>query len=479
MKASKWFLLCEALALASLAVLATSVWRIGAEARVLVPALAVAYAVPRCLYRRLAYRTPTGAAVLLGAWLLCATFALHTAGYAVAADGCSLAHPRLFVDDWRYYCRAVALCDTGAYNPPGAHEWPGVILMIALMRSVFGPSIAFPMAANVMMTLTAIVCASIAVRRALHGRNGRSDRWNATAALIAASSLFYMMWPCRSLFKEPMLCLGVALTMTALADEYCHNTFARRECLRQCACLAGGVLLVALGRTPYAVAMLAGVLLIMLPRKRSRRAATVMTVTLAAVIVAVTTALDAVPLSKYASFVDTAANPAAMSWQFGNDPTQAAYTGLIGDYFAYTWWQKALMLPLTIAVEYVTPFPWPQGSLWQYETLARMQWGWYAVGALTLFFVIRFAFGRGRVLRLWPLWAALCYALPCYAIGGYVSRYSTPFQLLMLPMAVYVVSVAGDKRHRKAFTIFAAVFALLLATALASGHILQSRHLPL
>ena len=64
--------------------------------------------------------------------------------------------------------------------------------------------------------------------------------------------------------------------------------------------------------------------------------------------------------------------------------------------------------------------------------------------------------------------------MPAYAVAGSVPRYVTPFQLLFVPMAIYVFAMLVEHQHRKKFTIFAVAYALVLAVTLAACYSAQA-----
>ena len=73
-----------------------------------------------------------------------------------------------------------------------------------------------------------------------------------------------------------------------------------------------------------------------------------------------------------------------------------AYTSVAGVYYLYSPFERLLRLPMSLAVQFLTPFPW--GFMKHVDfgyslVYSHIAWPWYAVGGLAVFY---FLFGMRR-----------------------------------------------------------------------------------
>ena len=66
----------------------------------------------------------------------------------------------------------------------------------------------------------------------------------------------------------------------------------------------------------------------------------------------------------------------------------------------------------------------------------------------------------------WPWWPAVSYVAITYALAGSMTRYIAPFELLFVPVAVFVLCRLREGRFRRAFIIWGICFVVLVAITL-------------
>lgn len=163
---------------------------------------------------------------------------------------------------------------------------------------------------------------------------------------------------------------------------------------------------------------------------------------------------------------------------FYNADNQMAFYNLIGDYSQLPYYKKILLLPFSAAVQFFIPFPWnfmrdvPFGITQAY---AHFGYPWYAFGGVFVYYM----FTRRKrlstpVYRL-SVWSVLCWLVPCYIVGGTVSRYGLSMVALMAPAVA--VTLMAERRDRR-FYVYMAVFAVVVAATLIVTHHLQMSAMP-
>ena len=149
--------------------------------------------------------------------------------------------------------------------------------------------------------------------------------------------------------------------------------------------------------------------------------------------------------------------------------SQQFYHDLLDYYFLRPFWYKALMLPLTMAVQFIIPFPWTYYDNSTFINLfARMTYGWYLVGGTALFYYLVMSWRRdgSSTMGAWPWWAALSYAAIAWVMAGSVARYVTPVQPLFVPVAVFVLCRLREGHWRKAFAAWSVCLVLMITATL-------------
>ena len=424
--------------------------------------LLLAYAIPRIIYSRLKHYSTTGHAVLIGLWLLLSTLAIHYVGRCTAWGDLPLCKPHLWGDAHRYWNYAEAFYSQTDF--PRSRSSFGLSAITAASWMVFGKNLIPPICINICLTISTVVLMGNVTLHLIANRTGRSAQSVATLAMLASSVLFYWLSHAMQMLKEPIISFGVALCALALARTIESRHSAPRFAWRDVAVFALGTVLVASARSPYALVMAAGALMCTIYR-RPRFSVLTMAVCAVMAYCLVYLATQTLLMRPVQLFVE-GKNAQLVSNQFIIGISQIPYYNIIGDYFTYPWWKKLLLLPFTSMVQYVIPFPWLFSSPHIDEVFPRIGLGAYIVGGMALFYIFFLSWRRPTRLTAFTAWAILCFVTPAYAVAGSVSRYVTPFQLLFVPMAVYVLVLLLENQHRKKFTIFAVAYAVVLAITL-------------
>ena len=453
-------LLAEVIVFAVLAVATSSHFGMADGARI-TGALLVAYLVPRLILTR-ARATSTTAIVIL----LLLTALLMWINYRRLAgwtffDGYSLQEPNIGGDGRGFYKWAFLRY----YGRPEDFPvvYPGFpVLMLALWK-VFGVNVVWPVAMNTMFTLTSVVLTGMTTRRLLSWRVSARPETLLWGGMALSCLLIYYFIMGTAILKEASIFISVAMAGYALAamgadDKERHHPW-RDIILFVVACLLLGLV-----RTTFLYFIALGVVVMLLghPRRDWR-------VSLAMLgIVALSLFLGNL-FSSY-SF-DRHAEIAGGGWNmqrfFVVGDSRSFYHELLNYYFLYPAWHKALMLPLTLSVQFIIPLPWTYyETASTFNVLCRMTYGWYVVGGISLFYFLYVSWHRNGNMGAWPWWAALCYVALAYVMAGSVARYVTPVQPLFVPVAMYVLCRLWEGHWRKAFIWWSVIFVILMAAAL-------------
>ena len=464
------FLLIEMLAVAAVAAAAASCFA-WTDALQVTVGLLPAYALPCWLVRRDKHATLTARLLLLLVWLLLSAAAIFNLQLWTGVDGYSMEIPHLLRDDSSYYRWAYRVYH---HEPPHKTTFVGLPLLMVGMWKVLGVSVVWPIVMNVLMMMLAVVAAAKTVVTLLEGRVKTPMTTAFTVAVLLAMGLFFLLSQAVRVQKEASCALSVTLVGYTLARLTARDTLTRKDM----AIYIAGTLLLALVRTSFVYFVLTGVVLLMLGNWRSRWRRGVLLAVIAVVAFAAGAWLSLYPFSQQAN---TIAGGDAMQRYFIIGYAQQPYLEMIGNYFHYPVWKRVLLLPFTCAVQFVIPFPWvyePLGRGYVMEIMPRVRCMWYAVGGLVVFYYLFVAWRRDRGgLGVWALWPAAVFVIIAYITGGSVSRYVLPFELLFLPMAVFVLFKVKEGEYRGAFVVWMVAFSFVLLATLLICHEVQIDYL--
>ncbi len=421
-------------------------------------AMTVACVVPLVAYGSRRWATRGGLWLMLAVGTVVAWCGIADVWSWTLGSGAPLAHPQLFADDRHYY-------EWALYHFDGSGEpldvmFPGFpLLMVGLWR-LFGVSVAWPVAMNVSFTLLAMVVAAATARRMLTGKVSTSGQTVAVLTMATTGLLSFFISQGIRIQKEAIVYLAIVLVGYSLAGlRDCHLT------RRDTAIFIVACVMLAFGRTTYLYFVMLGVgMMAMTDVRRLWRPALTMG-TVAILLFVVGNHFAYYSIERHVVIVN---GGNAMRECYVADGAQQPYLNLIGDYFNYPILKRLLMLPLTMGVQFMIPLPWlhPGVAVSIDTLLPRLGYGWYAVGAMAIFYFFAVSWRRRDCLGWWPWWLAASYAVIAYITAGSVNRYILPFEPLMAVLATYVLCRAADGCQRKALVAWLVGFAVVIAVAL-------------
>ena len=451
-------LLAEIIALAILALVASNHFGVADGARISVAYL-VAYLVPLVILKRARGTSLAAHAILFVMAVFLAWVAYQSLVEWSAPDGYSLERPNLTNDARNYYKWALHRYD-GSVEPTHA-IFPGFPLMILTLWKVLGLSVIWPQAMNMMFTLTSVVLAGMATRRLLAGRISASPTSLVAGGMALMFLLPYYLMTGISILKEgstfvTVIMAGYALSSMVTEDDDRHWLW-RDILVFVLACA-----LMALVRTTFLYTIALGVVIVALPNWRRDWVMALGLLTVVAVFMVIGNHLAAYSFERHAEIVSGGWN---MQRQFNGS---SVYKGLLGFYFLFSWWHKVLLLPITMAIQFILPLPWARGVEEPYllSLISRMTYGWYLFGGTVLFYCLVMAWRRRERLGVWLLWPILIYICLAYVMAGSMARYMLPFQTLMVPIVVYVLYRLYEGHWRKAYAIWMISIVVIVAVGL-------------
>jgi len=458
---SKLLLLGEVLLFAILAGMTSSHFGMADGAKITMAYL-VAYAVPRTVLTRSRGSSLASRLVLVLLTILLIYINFRRLTTWTFFDDFSLEMPNLNGDGRGYYKWALNRYD-GRIPVSGNMVFPGFPLMMVALWKMLGVSVVWPQAMNMMFTLLAVVLTGMTTRRLLSHRVSVPPSTLLTAGMALCCLLMYYFVMGTAILKEASIMLAIALAgfvMAAMEGDEQERQSPRRDLvLFILACS-----LLAVVRTTYLYFVLMGLVVMTIPHHRRDWR---MSAALLAVIVVALVGGNAMSSYSFDRHAEIAGGGWNMQRFYIIGESQQFYHDMLDYYFLRPAWHKALMLPLTMSVQFIIPFPW---SYYDTPTLltimGRMTYGWYVIGGISLFYFAHVSWRRDGTMGWWPWWAALSYAAIAYIMAGAVARYVVPIQPLFIPVAIYVLCRLWEGRWRKAFVWWSVGFILLLTLAL-------------
>lgn len=432
--------------------------------------LGVAYIVPRLFFARLSRGNFKGGVVMTAVGLLLVAWGFHNIYSWTVAGGHLLCDPMLHSDDSVYYQWALHYLDGSVPEPTTKFE--GFPMIVLISWRLFGHNIVWPTAINVMLTLFSVAITGLTAGRMLAGRLNVDKRFIAFLAMLVTSLLGFFLSHATQLLKEPTSYFSVALAAYAIArmkEDDAPTRLLDKSTWRDIALFTVAVVLMAASRTSIIYFMIAGVALAWLDNVKMWRYATTLLV-IAAIGVCVgiywSNGFSWEVQKRILTGADGAAEIMQKLYQ-----AHGIYGVIMSDYFGMTVLEKICFLPVTCALQFFIPLPWPTGAetgFW--ANITRFQGMWYAVVCLYTYYLAAFSWKKGN-LGAWALWPLVCAAAIAFATSGTVSRYLLPFEPLFVIVALWTaLKLHADWRHgirHRSFLIWAVVYTAVLTAALA------------
>ena len=424
-------------------------------------ALAVAYIVPSIILERARGSSVAARFILFLLALLIIYADYGRFVHCSLFDGYSLALPKLHGDPHIYYTYALSLYD-GSVESNGV-VFPGFSWFMLGLWKLFGLSMVWPLAMNMMFTLTAVTLTGMTTRRLLSHRVKASPRALLIGGVLLSCLLTYYVMIGTRLMKEGSICLSISMAGFALAS-LAADELERRHLWRDFFLFTLACVIMSLVRTTYLYFILVGVLFMSLPNwRRDWRMTTGMLVVFVLTLF-IGNYFSSYSLNRHAEIIGGGWN---MQRFYVMSESQEFYHKLLNYYFLYSVGHKLLMLPLTIAVQFIIPLPWAYyGTPHILTMISRFTYGWYFIGGTALFYYLLPAWRKNERIGAWPWWAATCYACIAYLMAGSVVRYVIPVQPLFIPVAMYVLCRVHEGRWRKPYAIWMIILIVIIAITL-------------
>lgn len=422
----------------------------------------IAYLAAAVPYSRKTWSSLAGAWTLFGASLVLAFGIILNCHYYICVWGHGdVSQPVLMnTDAWSAWNNA--LVDNGradAYPCP----WPAVGYghFVGLIVAAFGADICIPLLFNALCALATIALTGCIAQMCAQG-NETERRHMATCAMVISAFMCYFMASGTVLIKDTPLAAAVALTAwAALRMRTGRTPWA-------VAAIAAAAVVVTYARPNYLLVLIAVIAVACRPRRREA----IMPACLCAVLAAVWLLSQGWETSSpIGNYIDMSTRNMASA--DGDVSSHSAYYGILGDYYSLPSWQRILLLPVTVAIQFLIPFPWTCGKylvFGPFMAVAHFSFFRYAAGALVMYFIGRQIPRAGRapvlLLRMVAI-GLLFYCASAFQFAGSISRYGIPLIALIVPAAAYAwVSY----RRERAFRLWCAVFAAGMTAVLFICH---------
>lgn len=453
-------LLAEVLAVAVLAIVATGHFGMADGMRI-TAAFLVAYLVPLLLLKRVNGTSNAAHAVLLVIAVFLSLVAYDCLVTWTTPEDYSLQRPNLIGDARSYY--KLALYEYDRSTDYQDVIFPGFSLLILALWKVFGLSVIWPQAMNMMFTMLSVVITGMITRRVLLHRLPLSPRTLVLSGMSLMCLLLFYLTSGVTILKEGATYLSMTMGGFALASMVADDE-ERHHPWHDIIFFVLACLLMALVRTTYLYFLALGVILMALPHWRRDWVMALCMLGLIAVLMVVGNYFAAYSFYRHAEILDGGWN---MQRAFNSD--KAYNKSFLGFYFLYSPWHRILLLPVTMAMQFILPFPVP----WVPESnepyllcfFTRMTYGWYAFGGTALFYCLFVSWRRHDNIGIWPWWPVIVYIGMAYVMGGTMARYMLPFQPFMVPMVLYVLYRVYQGRWRKFYIIWIVTLLLLVFAA--------------
>lgn len=458
---SKWFYLICTIAFALIATCTIQTFGMEQGCSILA-AMLVASLLPHVVSRRCNWWSPLCSQVLTVISLILIASAIHYIWAKTLQCGATLEMPQLLSDDRGYYKWALHHYD-GRCNEPRATFIGFSLVMLGLWK-LLGVSIVWPVAFNLMLTLTAIImCGSMAVKFT----RKRTSMAAPAAGALAMSLLSlhgYFMSQGFVLLKEALV--YVAISMVALSFiNLQNNDSTPRHSAINIALYTAACCILALVRAKYINFVALGIPLLAMSHMRNRtwKISTIIVVT----IITWYMGMYFSPTYNITKQINNVVGGETMTQVMSSDQSlHVNYLALMDGYFFLPVWKKILFLPFTCGTQFIIPFPWNISIASWEGIMPRIRLGWYMCGGLMLFYYCWIAWHRKESLGTITWWPLISFVAISYITAGSVSRYILAFQPIFVAIAIYIIALAKDNLHKTPLKIFYSAYLTLLLTAL-------------
>ena len=444
------------------------------ESLSIVLSMMVAYLVPRFVYSQSNVSCRWGQWLLLIVATALTVYIIYNLKAITIDTGETLEMPTMHSDDGRYYQWALANYDGRCPEPKVLYQ--GVPLIMLGLWKLLGVSVVWPIALNLMFTLlTIVMTGKIANRLLSHRFESTSPSTITAVAMLMVSLLGFFMSQGVRIQKEASCAFSFILVGFALAGMSLP-ALSKKERNRDMLLFLFGAILMSLVRTNFVYFFAIGAAMMAFANHRAQwKRCTIMAVVALGFTFLFNFIFDYTLEHQYV----LVNGGEAMARDFKIGTAQQPYVILFGEYYYAHQWERILLLPLTMGVQYIIPFPWlyDYSDATVFSLLPRMRFMWYIAGGACIFYYLYISvlsFSKKikiSTLRLWAWWPFVTFMLMSYITGGLVSRYTLPIQPLFMVVALYVFLHLKEGHFRRSFLIWMIVyFFILVATLIFSYH---------
>ena len=439
-------------------------------------AMSVAYLVPRFIYSESKVSCRWGQWLLLAVATAIAFYTIYSMKVVTMNPDFTLEMPDLNSDSGNYYSWALSHYDGRCGSPQVIYS--GVSIIMLAMWKVLGVSLVWPLALNFMCVLLTIVMTGKTAHRLLsHRFSSIAPSTIAASAMLMTSLLCFLVSQGMRIQKEAYCALAFILVGYALAGMSFKNLSKKEKCTDMVLFIVG-TLIMAFVRTNFVYFIVMGAAMMAVAGKGTHWKRGVLMAAFALVATFLFNYLFCYTLEHQLVIMD---GGEAMARDFKMAASQQPYAFIIGDYYFYPLWERLLLVPLTMGVQYIIPFPW----LYDYSgvditsILPRVRFMWYIVGGACIFYYlyINVIHYKTSNLGMWAWWPLAVFMLMSVITGGLVSRYALPIQPLFVVIALYVFLHFKEGRYRRSFSIWMVVYTLILIATLIFCYHIQADHL--
>ena len=432
-----------------------------ADSMSIVLAFAVAYLVPRFIYSFSKNSCRWGQWMFLVVATAMAFYAVYSLMSYTPTPDYSLEAPFLTDDSEDYYCWALSHYDGRCPLPDVIYF--GLPIIILGQWKLFGVSVVWPVALSFMCILLTMVMTGKIASRLLSHRFPSTNPSNIVAsAMFMVAMLGFFVAQGMRIQKECYCALGFALVGYAFAGMS-FATLDKKEKRRDMVLFLFGTLIVAFVRTNFVYFIFVGAVMMSFAGKRVhfRRG-----VLMAIIALATTFLFNYIYSYTFEHQLILLDGGNAMADDFELGATQQPYRHIIGDYYFYPKWKRLLMLPITMGVQYIIPFPWVYdfNDTTILTLLPHMRMMWYLAGGICIFYYLYVIVGyfKSFNLGMWAWWPLVIFMFLAFVTGGLVSRYFLPVQPLFIVVALYVILIIKEGNLRRPFCIWMVIYLFVL-----------------
>ena len=432
----------------------------------ILPVLLVAYLLPCIVYRRMSFYNPVGQCALSLSFVMMTFFTTLNLWQSTVLLG-SVDAPMLLHDAFSFHRLSQDIANDTLSEHSPILPYMGYPYFLSLWRVLGINDIAYPLVVNILVLLISLLLVGRCVVFVM-GDNPYTTRMAAYAMMLTAI-VPGVMSTATQLAKEPFVICALLLCLNAM-----YAIKQRHRVALYAVMLAVGLLVLSTCRPTYIYILLMYMPAIWLYKFVRRDIASVVVV-----LMAMSIALYAgVQYSWWGSsdYIGQYVESGAYSG-FSCGESQKPMQQLLGEYKEYTLLGRFLILPVTVAVQFLIPFPFETApaefGMPLSSAYARMSYLWYIAAIPMILFYLLHWWRKGCDVRLslMALVSAMAYCVPAFISGGVVSRYAFCFVPMLSVVGAYTLVHIHtySKQYKRVAIPFTVAYVVLISIALYIG----------